>query len=263
MKQKKSNRLAEAQANTIATQRTALAPVPKKGLEIKANKVAETKTKPTVFTEEEKRDLTCYAAIDPSTNGAIVAHAFQGNLHGIDATDSNGIYGHIALFNDLVSQGKLGVLEEMLVGQAVALQTIFVSLAKRASDDNRFGHYQTFLQLAFKAQAQSRATVQALVELKYPRQVAFVKQANIANGPQQINNGQPAEALAHAKDLTSQTKLLELEHEQRLEPNAAQTTGAANSQMEAVGAVHRPAKPGRQGEGSQKRIQRRGTRSAT
>lgn len=50
---------------------------------------------------------------------------------------------------------------------------------------------EAFLGLALKAQAQSRATILTLVDLKYPRQVAFVKQANIANGAQQMNNGAP------------------------------------------------------------------------
>ena len=43
--------------------------------------------------------------------------------------------------------------------------------------------------MALKAQAQIRATNSALVDLKYPRQATFVKQANIAHGPQQVNNG--------------------------------------------------------------------------
>jgi hypothetical protein len=66
--------------------------------------------------------------------------------------------------------------------------------------------------LALKAQAQSRATIQALIELKYPKQTNFVKQANIANGHQQINNGQAASnetntrtyARAPAKEIPSQ-----------------------------------------------------------
>jgi hypothetical protein len=39
-----------------------------------------------------------------------------------------------------------------------------------------------------KPQAQCRATIEALAEIKNPRPVAFVKQANIAQGPQQVNN---------------------------------------------------------------------------
>jgi PDZ domain-containing secreted protein len=44
------------------------------------------------------------------------------------------------------------------------------------------------MNMALKAQSQSRATIQALTELKYPKQATFVKQANIAGGNQQVNN---------------------------------------------------------------------------
>ena len=69
------------------------------------------------------------------------------------------------------------------------------------------------MNLALKAQAQSRATIQALTELKYPKQATFVKQANIANGHQLINNNQNSSdintpvhprAPAHAKAIDNQ-----------------------------------------------------------
>lgn len=73
----------------------------------------------------------------------------------------------------------------------MALNAIFNELARRAA--NNMGTYlgttETYLRLALKAQAQSRATVEALAEMKKPHSVAFVKQANIAHGPQQVNNG--------------------------------------------------------------------------
>ena len=49
---------------------------------------------------------------------------------------------------------------------------------------------ERYMRLALKAQAQSRATAETLHEMKYPKPVAFVQQANIANGPQQVNIGQ-------------------------------------------------------------------------
>ena len=47
---------------------------------------------------------------------------------------------------------------------------------------------ESFPGLVLKAQAQSQVIILALVDLKHPRQDTFVKQANIANGPQQMNN---------------------------------------------------------------------------
>ena len=81
-------------------------------------------------------------------------------------------------------------IEAMLVAQANSLQTMFVSLGRKATTQSGLAQYTSMFNLALKAQAQSRATIQALIELKYPKQATFVKQANISNGHQQINNGQ-------------------------------------------------------------------------
>ncbi len=88
-----------------------------------------------------------------------------------------------------VESGDMSSMEAMLVGQASALQTIFTSLARKASNQEYLKNYGMFMTLALKAQSQSKSTIQALIELKYPKQIAFVKQANIANGHQQVNNG--------------------------------------------------------------------------
>ena len=97
-----------------------------------------------------------------------------------------------------VINGDMSMMEAMLVGQAKALQTIFVSLARKAASQEYLKQYGTYMTLALKAQSQSRATIQALTELKYPKQVAFVKQANIAHGNQQVNNGDfPNTSRAH------------------------------------------------------------------
>ena len=70
----------------------------------------------------------------------------------------------------------------------------------------------------------SRATITALVDLKYPRQATYVKQANIAHGAQQVNNGTApqangvnyAQAHTPAKEIeNSQNKLLEATHAQQ------------------------------------------------
>lgn len=142
----------------------------------------------------------------------------------------------------------------MLISQATALQTIFTSLARRAQDQQYQKNLEAVLGLALKAQAQSRATISALVDLKYPRQATFVKQANIANGPQQVNNGGAAGAVpaqyaqAHAeKSAPEQNKLLEAEHGQpgkRMDTRAAQKAERSHQAVETVEPVHRAKKPG-------------------
>ncbi len=144
--------------------------------------------------------------------------------------------------------GDLSGLEAMLVAQASALQTMFIAMVMRSSKAQQTRNCETYLALALKAQAQSRATISALVDLKFPRQATFVKQANIAHGPQQVNNGAArAGAISHAEEnRPEQNKLLEVNHGKpggRLDTRAAQTAGRADTAVETVGKVHRTKKP--------------------
>ena len=144
-------------------------------------------------------------------------------------------------------------MEAMLISQATALQTIFTSLARRAQDQQLQKHFESFLGLALKAQAQSRATISALADLKNPRQATFVKQANIANGPQQVNNGAGADGSAHVhghahakKSAPEQNKLLEADHGQpggRMDTRAAQAAKRSNQAVETMESVYRAKKP--------------------
>lgn len=184
------------------------------------------------------------AATKASLNAAMVVNAFQGNIMGKDVDISELATDMQTKFKE-VSDGDLSTMEAMLVGQATALQTMFTSLAMKAANQEYLKNYQSFMVLALKAQAQSRATISALVDLKYPKQAAtFVKQANISNGHQQVNNGaipeQYAQARAHTEDSqTTPNKLLEANHGQRLDIGAQAAAGRANQRVEAVGAVHR------------------------
>jgi hypothetical protein len=98
------------------------------------------------------------------------------------------------------------------------------------------------LRLALKAQRQCRATLETLVAIKNPQPMAFVRQANIAHGPQQVNNGavQPGEPSRAWEAENLQNKLLEAQNGERLDFGAPGAAGGADSQMETVGAVHRP-----------------------
>jgi hypothetical protein len=106
---------------------------------------------------------------------------------------------------------------------------------------------EIYMRLAFKAQAQARATVETLHEMKHPKPVSFVQQANIAHGPQQVNNGQ-LRADAHAREIENKpNELLEQTHGKRLDPSAAGAAAPADPRMETVGAVHRAKNQARQG----------------
>jgi len=94
-----------------------------------------------------------------------------------------------------------------------------------------------------KAQSQCRTTLETLATIKNPSAVAFVRQANIAAGPQQVNNGmQPSSA---RENEIPPSKLLEPINGQRLDTGAALAPRRANQAMEAVGVVNRAQDGGR------------------
>jgi hypothetical protein len=143
-----------------------------------------------------------------------------------------------------VRAGDLSRVESMLLAQANTLDMIFNQLAYKAANCEYLNQMQTHLTLALKAQAHSRATLEALAEIKNPRPVAFVKQANIANGPQQVNNaGAPPEPHARAENSANPSNelLAGSNGETTLDAGTTGTTGRGDKTLEAVGAVNRAA----------------------
>ena len=187
-------------------------------------------------------------ALLPSLNSACVIEAYQGNIMGKE-TSINLMIDRLRETFKEVKSNDLHTMEGMLIGQATALQTIFTSLARRAANQEHLKQYETFLGLALKAQAQSWATITALVDLKYPKQATFVKQANIAHGPQQVNNGTPhTDSPTHAsQNQTQQNKLLEDKTHERtyLDTRATPAAKPSYQAVEAVAKVHRAKKPQR------------------
>jgi hypothetical protein len=64
--------------------------------------------------------------------------------------------------------------------------------------------------------------------------VIYARQANIANGPQQVNNGTDATP-AGGKTSIEQNKLLEHQHEQRLDTGTQGAASGADSALATVG----------------------------
>ncbi len=136
----------------------------------------------------------------------------------------------------VTKDGNMREPEAMLYGQAVALQTIFTSLSRRAALNvgEHLGATETYLRLALKAQAQCRATLEALHEMKSPRPVAFVRQANIAHGPQQVNNGATPRA---SETQSAPNELSGADHELLADARASQGAIGAHPCLEPVEAI--------------------------
>lgn len=114
-------------------------------------------------------------------------------------------------------------------------------LARRAqmNMDKYIDATDRYMRLALKAQGQCRATLETLANLKNPP-VVVARQANITNGPQQVNNTMNA----GAENLKfGQNELLEDKgHEkERVDFGTSGATVSRDTAMATVGEIHRPA----------------------
>jgi hypothetical protein len=143
-----------------------------------------------------------------------------------------------------VKAGDLSGLEALLTAQATALDSIFTEMARRAALN--MGTYidpaEVYMRLAFKAQSQCRATVETLAEIKTPRHVSFVKQANIAHGPQQVNNGmQSGDLHAQGDNSIQSNELSGASNELLPDARASQAESRIDTPVEAVAEINRAA----------------------
>jgi hypothetical protein len=142
----------------------------------------------------------------------------------------------------LASSGKLARSEAMLIIQAHTLDAVFNNLLRRASGADYLSKFEAYLRLGLKAQSQCRATLETLAAIKNPPPLAFVRQANIAHGPQQVNNGpQPAaDTVSRARESENRpNKLLEQQRNEWLDPGTARAPASSNPSVETLGAIHR------------------------
>ena len=194
------------------------------------------RTKKTPLAKQDKQSKSEHNAkvsLSPATMSAVLSEAFTNQLFPDTsiADVANALRDKITNIQD----GDMKSIEAMLIGQAQALQTMFVSLGRQAASKTSLPQYTAFMNLALKAQSQSRATIQALVELKYPKQATFVKQANISNGHQQVNNATNTHTPAHARAIEHQpNELLSEMNHATLDSSRTAATSQINKAMATV-----------------------------
>lgn len=132
-----------------------------------------------------------------------------------------------------VNKGDLKIAEAMLVNQATASQTLFARLTEKALGADYMSNFEGYMRLALRAQSQCRTTLETLATLRNPP-IVYAKQANIAHGHQQVNNG------SHAREIeVEQNQLLETDNGKRMDTGAQATAVTSNPALEAVGKVNR------------------------
>ena len=87
---------------------------------------------------------------------------------------------------------------------------------------------------------------ETLAVMKNP--IPYIRQTNITNGPQQVNNGQPS--AAHAATFHQPDKVLEADAQERMDTRALSQTVRANTELATMGEIDRPKVGRRKSKGS-------------
>ena len=126
-----------------------------------------------------------------------------------------------------VQSGDMRQADAMLVAQANTLDSVFDECLRMwlANQFTNHGPFQDYLRMAMKAQSQAGATWESLSKIKNPMGATFVRQANIADGPQQLDNGGEPSRTANIENQPNE--LLESGHGERLDTGAAARQAAA------------------------------------
>lgn len=189
-----------------------------------------------VTVPEQEPDALALAALAlrPSTNAAAVVQEYAKPF---GEQSMGALVDGLAASIEQVQSGDMKRCEAMLMAQAHALQSIFMNFSRRALAQEYQQNLESFFRMALKAQNQCRMTLETLAALKNPP-VVIAKQANIAHGPQQVNNGTPFPA--HAGECVNPSnELLEAQHGQRLDTGTAGAATSHDPAMAAVGEINR------------------------
>jgi len=135
-----------------------------------------------------------------------------------------------------LKNGNLSRIEDSLCSQAIALDTLFHSLALKALSAPRLDLQAVILKLAMQAQRQSCQTYEALVAIKNPSSVTVVKQTNISQAVQ-VNNAQ----IDAAQKSKLENELLEHTNGKRLDFRTTPETSSNNSVLETMAKINRTA----------------------
>lgn len=206
----------------------------------KSKKAAVSKA-PTTATEE-KQQKAARLVLRPSINAAVVITEYGKPFGELDVMALADV---LVERSKEVSSGDMHMVEAMLIDQAHALQAIFMNFARRTLNQEYQKNVESFMRMALKAQNQCRMTLETLAIVKNPP-VVIAKQANISQGPQQVNNGIPASVhpahVREEKEIQSNEVLTDgVEHGQTLDTRGTAAAGGTDPAMATLEQIDRPA----------------------
>ena len=190
---------------------------------------------------ERRKRTSSLATAGGLANVGVIA-TYQSGLFNADDLDILECRHEVVKRIGQVHDGNTVHVVGLLMAQALALNSIFTKLAlKAASVDEPDGSRQmeTYMRLSLKAQSQSRATLEAVLAAGNPP-VLFAQQANVAFGPQQVNNGAiPNPRCAHGSNPNSErNELMEAGDGAWVEPGTTGQAGRSDSTVVPLAAVN-------------------------
>ncbi len=141
---------------------------------------------------------------------------------------------------EATQKGDLGRGKAMLTAQAHTLGAIFNNLARRAINAEYMPNFEAFLKLSLRAQSQCRTTWEAISAIQNPSFAGHVGQANIAHGPQHVNDQTDGRNSTRTEENTKpENELLEKTDVERLDAGTPDASGRTDLDLETVGKVDR------------------------
>ena len=139
-------------------------------------------------TDAERDELIAQLSLTPGVRHAAIASGLANGL--VTGAKELPMPARMGVIGEAMAQGRAGdkaMASEMLAAQAMVLDTMFTELAHRAASN--LGQYidatERYTRLALKAQANCRATLEALGKLHQPREQT-VKHVHVNEGGQAI-----------------------------------------------------------------------------
>lgn len=140
-------------------------------------------------TDETGAQALARKLLEPQFRHALSASAYAGKALGsnIEGPGIMDFVDHVQKVIGKASAGDLAIASRLLASQAITLDAMFTELARRAAIN--MGEYldaaERYGRLALKAQANCRATLEALAKLHQPREQT-VRHVHVSEGAQAV-----------------------------------------------------------------------------
>jgi hypothetical protein len=184
--------------------------------------------------DEDEATVLGRTVLRPTVQAAVTLKEYDKSYGDLDL---KGLIAALTEQTEASNDGDLSRAEAMMTTQAHTLDAIFNNLARRAINADYLNQLDQYLKLGLRAQSQCRSTWEALSAIKNPPVMGYVRQANIAHGPQQVNNATTEDPPRARENSISENELMEKKDGEWLDTRATGTASQTDPAMATVGEI--------------------------